>query len=247
MCIAAFAFGVNPDHTLVFAANRDELHTRPTAAADWWPDAPTILGGRDLLAGGSWLAVDRRGRLAAITNLPQEHPRTFTRSRGSLVRDFLSSDQTAAEFAARFAASSADFGPCNLLLWDGAEFLYAATGVGPMRLQAGVHAISNAPLGADWPRVHRAQKSFSASLGESQPEAALLEMLSNGAQGAAESADAALARRRTEIFITDAHYGTRSSTVIVLSADGHARFFERSFGADGQASGERSYAFSAGA
>ena len=231
----------------MFAANRDELHTRPTAAADWWPDAPTILGGRDLLAGGGWLAVDRRGRLAAITNLPQENPRKFARSRGSLVRDFLSSDQTAAKFAAGFAASSADFGPCNLLLWDGAEFHYAATGVAPMQLHAGVHAISNAPLGADWPRVRRAQESLSGSFGKSQPEASLLELLSKGAEAAAESADAALARRRTEIFITDAHYGTRSSTVIVLGADGRARFCERSFRADGQASGESSYAFSVSA
>jgi uncharacterized protein with NRDE domain len=246
MCIAAFAFGVGPDHQLVFAANRDELHSRPTAAADWWPDAPTILGGRDLLAGGSWVAIDRRGRLAAITNLPQENPQKFRRSRGSLVRDFLSGDETAARFATSFTAMSADFGPCNLLVWDGEEFHYAGTGVGSARLHPGIHAISNAPLGADWPRVHRAQEGLVASLGDSDPEAALLEMLSNGADGATESADAALARRQTEIFIRDARYGTRSSTVILVSADGHARFSERSFGADGNLNGERAYRFSIG-
>lgn len=243
MCIAAFAFGVSPDHKLVFAANRDELHTRPTAAADWWPDAPTILGGRDLLAGGGWLAVDRRGRLAAVTNLPQEQTRTHPHSRGSLVRDFLSGDRTAAEFAAGFAAASAGFGPCNLLLWDRTEFHYAASGVGPVRLHAGVHAISNAPLGADWPRVHRAQDGLSARLGEKDPTPALLKMLFNGAAGGTESADAALARRRTEIFIRDAHYGTRSSTVVVMGADGQSSFYERSFAADGRASDERAYTF----
>jgi uncharacterized protein with NRDE domain len=243
MCIAAFAFGRGTDYRLVFAANRDELHTRPTAQADWWPDATTILGGRDLVAGGSWLAVDRRGRLAAVTNLPPRSPRDYPRSRGSLVRDFLAGDRSAAEFATAFAAQSADFGPCNLLVWDGEEFHYAATDVMPRRLEPGMHALGNAPLGADWPRVRRAQEGLRASLENADPEDALLEMLANGSAGPAESADAALARRRTEIFIADSHYGTRSSTVVLIAADGHARFTERSFAANGRATGERRHDF----
>lgn len=243
MCIAAFAFGDSPDYRLAFAANRDELHTRPTAAADWWPDAPGILGGRDLLAGGSWLAVDRHGRLAAVTNLPQDRPQRFRRSRGSLVRDFLSGDRSAAAFIEGFAANSGDYGPCNLVVWDGTDLFYAATGVGPERLEPGTHALSNAPLGADWPRVHRAAEGLRAGLAATHPEQALLEMLANGADSSVDSADAALARRRTEIFIRHPQYGTRSSTVVLLATDGQMRFLERSFDADGRASGERSYSF----
>jgi hypothetical protein len=32
---------------------------------------PAVLGGRDLRAGGTWLAIDRRGRLAAVSNYRQ--------------------------------------------------------------------------------------------------------------------------------------------------------------------------------
>ncbi|SVB95812.1 uncharacterized protein METZ01_LOCUS248666, partial [marine metagenome] len=38
------AWDAHPDYPLVFAGNRDEFHDRPTAAADWWTDAPAVLG-----------------------------------------------------------------------------------------------------------------------------------------------------------------------------------------------------------
>jgi hypothetical protein len=42
---------------------------RPTAAAHFWEDRPTILGGRDLAAGGTWLAVSTAPpRAALLTN-----------------------------------------------------------------------------------------------------------------------------------------------------------------------------------
>ena len=69
MCLIAFAWLAHPRWKLVLAGNRDEFHARPTALAGWWPDAPQVFGGRDLEAGGSWLAIDRRGRLAAVTNV----------------------------------------------------------------------------------------------------------------------------------------------------------------------------------
>ena len=38
---------------------RDEDRARPTAPPDaWWPEHPSFLGGRDEVAGGTWLAVD---------------------------------------------------------------------------------------------------------------------------------------------------------------------------------------------
>ena len=243
MCIAAFRFGADTGYRLAFAANRDELHTRATAKAAWWDDHPTVLGGRDGVAGGSWLAVNRRGWLAAVTNLPQEAPRRFPRSRGDLVSGFLVGDGSAAEFAAQFADDSAEFGPCNLLVWDGSELHYAATGLSPRSLKPGTHALGNAPLGADWPRVHRAEAGFTAALASTDPQAALLAMLSDRDAAAPESADAALERRRTEIFITDPRYGTRSSTLVLIDHAGSVTFLERSFAADAEVLGDMRYTF----
>jgi len=243
MCIAAFAFGPDSSYRLAFAANRDELHARATSQAAWWQDTPSVLGGRDRVAGGGWLAVNRRGWLAAVTNLPQSAPRTFPRSRGELVSGFLTGDRSAAQFAADFSDRSADFGPCNLIVWDGVEFHYAATGLERRRLVPGTHALGNAPLGSDWPRVHKAEAGFTAALASDDPEEALLRMLSDRETVALDSADAALARRRTEIFITDARYGTRSSAVVLITHEGAVTFIERSFGADGLALGDARYTF----
>jgi len=244
MCIAAFGFGPNSDFRFAFAANRDELHARPTARADWWDELPDVLGGRDLTAGGGRLAIDREGRLAAVTNLPQVEPRPFPRSRGELVSEFLINGSSAAEFSAEFAAASDQFGPCNLLVWDGAELHYSGTGVASEELEPGIHALGNAPLRAEWPRARRAELGFRDALATADPESSLLELLADRSAAEVENPEAAHGRRRTEIFVSDPHYGTRSSTVVLISHDGNVVFTERSYGPDGQLTGTERQTFS---
>ena len=59
MCLILIALDSHPDYSLVVAANRDEFYDRPSAVAAFWADRPSILGGRDLKAGGTWLGIDR--------------------------------------------------------------------------------------------------------------------------------------------------------------------------------------------
>ena len=68
MCLIAFAWRRHPAYRLILAGNRDERHDRPAKAMHWWPDRPDLLAGRDLQAGGTWLAAGRSGRVAAVTN-----------------------------------------------------------------------------------------------------------------------------------------------------------------------------------
>ncbi|HZE74075.1 MAG TPA: NRDE family protein, partial [Gemmatimonadales bacterium] len=90
MCLILLALDVHSQYELIVAANRDEFYDRPSAVAGFWADAPWILGGRDLKAGGTWLGVDRRGRFAAVTNYRQgEREPAAPRSRGHLVSDYL--------------------------------------------------------------------------------------------------------------------------------------------------------------
>ena len=66
MCLIIFAHQAAPGLPLVVAANRDEFFPRPTQHADFWsvsPDGDTILAGKDLQAGGTWLGISRSGRL----------------------------------------------------------------------------------------------------------------------------------------------------------------------------------------
>jgi hypothetical protein len=90
MCLIAIAHRAHARFPLVIAANRDEDYDRPTYDAHFWTDAPDVLGGRDALANGSWLAIARNGRFAAVTNLRGAERKT--RSRGALVADFVIGD-----------------------------------------------------------------------------------------------------------------------------------------------------------
>src|SRR5436190_14761583 len=102
MCLIAIAHLASDRWPLVIAANRDEFFARPTRAAHWWDDAPDVLGGRDLRAGGSWMAVTRGGRFAMVTNVRGSGPAEaapYTPSRGLLVADFVRSSTPSLEFA----------------------------------------------------------------------------------------------------------------------------------------------------
>ena len=85
MCLLAVLSRVHPDHPLVVAANRDEFLARPASGVTVLRDAPRTLGGRDAVGGGTWLAVNLRGVVAALTNTPLPGaPDPARRSRGEL-------------------------------------------------------------------------------------------------------------------------------------------------------------------
>src|SRR6266550_1767427 len=101
MCLISIAHLASPRWPLVIAANRDEFFARPARAAHWWDDAPDVLGGRDLRAGGSWMAVTRGGRFAMVTNVRGFPEPADARSRGALVADFVRSAAEPLAFAQR--------------------------------------------------------------------------------------------------------------------------------------------------
>jgi uncharacterized protein with NRDE domain len=233
MCLLVVAYGAAARYPLVIAANRDELHARPARPAGWWPERPDIFGGRDLLAGGTWLGTDRRGRIGAVTNIRDGTPREAPRSRGSLVADFLGRDQPAVEFAAQAAADGADYAAFNLLLFDGHELHYASNRAPSARLASGIHALTNAPLGVDWPKSRTARSGVAQRLEEPEPLERLFELLA-----VRSTADSAEERYTRAHFVTGPVYGTRCSTVILLDDRGSVTFAERSFDAAGMPTGE---------
>ncbi|PWA41417.1 hypothetical protein CTI12_AA554070 [Artemisia annua] len=75
-----------PIYPFLIFLNRDEFHHRPTEALHWWENG-NILGGRDVTAGGTWLASNRQGRVAFVTNVRQltSLSAVFAKSRGSKI------------------------------------------------------------------------------------------------------------------------------------------------------------------
>src|ERR1700680_2706214 len=57
-----------PDFPIVIAANRDEFEGRPSTGPQRLNEQPLVGGGRDEVAGGTWLAVSELGLVVALTN-----------------------------------------------------------------------------------------------------------------------------------------------------------------------------------
>ena len=169
MCLIAFAFDLvdRGGPLLRLASNRDEFYSRPTRQAHWWADADDVFGGRDGLAGGTWLAVSRRGRVAAVTNHRSGVPAKAPRSRGSLVADFVRGDDPIDEYARRIAREGAEYGGFNLLLFElgASPAAWYVNDIGDARrLQGGIYGISNDRLDSPWPKVERLRERLAESL-----------------------------------------------------------------------------------
>ncbi len=225
MCLIAFAHRASARHPFLFAANRDEDYERPTLDAHFWTDAPDILGGRDALLGGSWLAISRGGRFAAVTNLRGAVQRSH--SRGALVSDFVRTDVDVRAYAEEVARHAEEYAGFHLLAGTiGGDAMYIAPNEQHV-LEPGVYSVSNAPAGERWPKMDRAVEAMNAALALENPIDNLLTFLSTSHGGTFES----------EAFIAGDRYGTRSSTVIVAS-DREIVFVEQSYAQGGVARGE---------
>jgi uncharacterized protein with NRDE domain len=153
MCTLLLGRDVSATGEILIAANRDEDPVRPSDPPGVLLEAPRLLGGRDRVAGGTWLAV--RPDLPAVTMLLNRPPVAgappATRSRGLLVLDVASAADPLA--TARAAPASGHYGPCTLvfaspdaswwLAWGGAR----AGGSARMgEIAPGWHAITHAEM-----------------------------------------------------------------------------------------------------
>ena len=243
MCLVLIAYKVHPAYPLVIAANRDEYYLRPASPAGFWEDHPQILGGRDLQHGGTWLAVDRRGRVAAVTNYrePSESKQNL-RSRGSLVTDFLFSHDTTQDYLNALAARVKEYDGFNLFAGDAESlYFYGSYRNRPLPMQPGVHGISNGDLDYPWPKVTRGKQALQALVADStslDPESLFTILLDRSMPADAElpatGMGLQLERMLAPVFVTAGDYGTRASTVLIVNHNGRVDFAERSFGPGGE-------------
>jgi uncharacterized protein with NRDE domain len=228
MCLIVIAHKVSPRFPLVIAANRDEDYDRASHDAHFWTDAPDILGGRDAVAGGSWLAVTKSGRFAAVTNLRGAEVRT--RSRGALVRDFVVSGQAPESFAETVVAEAEQYSGFHLFVGEAGGDIVYVTPQSRTTLSSGVYAVSNAPEGEIWPKTDAARREMEVAMQMDDPSSLMLVLLQFLAAPRGTNAV------ESEVFIAGERYGTRASTVIVATPD-EILFGEQSFARGGEAYG----------
>jgi len=254
MCLILFSCGAHRFFPLVVAANRDEHHARPAAAAAFWPDHPHIYAGRDLEKGGSWMGISTRGRFCAITNFREGRPGPAApRSRGDIVSGFLAGEMSAASYLEALAADAGDYNPFSVLAGDlsGLHAWSNRSDAAPRRIADGVHGLSNHLLDTPWPKVSAGVAALSSTLDEQDADSIAGTMFSYLA-GRDVVPDAALPetgiglQRERELsppFITGAHYGTRTSTLLLVGRDGTVFFHEKRYGPEGVQTGEDLRAF----
>jgi uncharacterized protein with NRDE domain len=228
MCLLVALSRVHPEAALVVAANRDEWLARPARAMEVLRDgAPRILGGRDLTAGGTWLAVNEHGVVAGLTNQPQPGGRDpAKRSRGELplvLARHRRADEAAAAFAREVVA--AEYNPCWILVGDRDALFYLELGGGPVRavrLPPGVHVLENRPLEAPSPKVALVRELLAGCEGW-RGEAlfaglhAVLRshLIPDGAREAPRDATKPLEAESPCVHAGP--YGTRSSEIVVVA------------------------------
>ncbi|KAF8349596.1 NRDE protein-domain-containing protein [Amanita rubescens] len=204
MCIGTWTLE-HPEYALILCSNRDESLDRPTQSAHFHSfakessDSPgLVLSGLDERAGGTWVGINRAGRVALLTNIT-EAASNFGTSRGVLVSSFLLSDGSLPleQEAGRIATRDTKFSGFNLMLFaplmksDGTisyESLLATNhGAGGVltsrplsedeRCCGGVSNGIDEAGGSDWPKVKRATNDFDAVFQSLSPDHAETELV----------------------------------------------------------------------
>ncbi|HEX5656501.1 MAG TPA: NRDE family protein [Polyangiales bacterium] len=236
MCTIVAIRGVRSDLPLVLATNRDEFFERPSTGAIRLLDAPVTVGGRDLIAGGTWMGVTQDGLFVGVTN--HRGAARTRRSRGELVLDALRLGDAAriADHVARIDGSA--YNEFNLM-WGDAGSLYVGYGRADRReveiveVPEGVHVLPNAHLDSpDFVKVRRANELLAPVLHAPRDAfvAGVQAMLGDRqlpSLGAIEEpgVDPELLRQLGALCVRTPSYGTRSSTVVLLRERGVEQFW----------------------
>jgi uncharacterized protein with NRDE domain len=233
----------------MLAGNRDEAHARPTQDAHWWPDNDSILAGRDLQAGGTWLAVNKSGRFATVTNFYEgQTDRAGRKSRGALVTGFVANSVSTESYQA--AIADEEYAGFSLLISDGESLSYLSNRDDlAAKLEPGIYGLSNASLDTPWSKIVRAKAGLESLIErDAVNETELMRLLADRTPASVDDVDAGelpfdIARALTAPFIVAPDYGTRSSSTVLWGTDDVIDFCERRFDASGKATGESRFRF----
>jgi uncharacterized protein with NRDE domain len=146
MCLVALFYRVLEDAPVILGANREEAYARGGEPPQLLGGPVPAAGGVDPVAGGTWLGVNARGVIIAVTNrLKSEIPKE-PRSRGMLARELLG--RASAAEAAKYAADELNtgrYGGCNVLCVDaaGATVIHGGDWLRVRPLPPGLHILTS--------------------------------------------------------------------------------------------------------
>ena len=192
MCICFLRLDPTSRYSTVVGFNRDEFLERDTRGPHWWEreedeggGAASVFGGRDLIAGGTWLGVTSTGRIALLTNFREriKEPAgengdqksffrlsgaagTARKSRGLLVKDYLDGSESPQVYCERVVKE--EYSGYNLVVGDLETATYAHVSNracdGVLEVKSGeALGVSNGPFNSWW-KVERGTKKIEEGL-----------------------------------------------------------------------------------
>lgn len=238
MCLILFSLENSPSYRFTLAANRDEFYNRPTAPMQAWEDHPHVFAGRDLAQGGTWLGITKTGRFAAVTNYRDPSQPKGKYSRGHLVSDFLTGNESTEEYLRVLESRAADYTGFNLLIGDfsngNSEMFYFSNRAKEIQnLSSGTYGLSNHLLETPWPKIKLGKELFSDIIDTNFSANDLFNIMQNDKQARDEDLpDTGIGYEREKaispMFIKTDIYGTRCISVITIDRSGNVVFAEKS-------------------
>jgi uncharacterized protein with NRDE domain len=235
MCLIFLSLNQHPKYKLIVVANRDEFYNRQTAPAGFWEDHPEILAGRDLEAGGTWMGVNKKGKISMITNY--RDPASINPdapSRGFLVSDFLLQKNSGEEYLKQVERKAKQYNGFNLIVGDVNSLWYLSNYKdGANQIANGFHGLSNHLLDTEWPKIKRGSEKLKPILGEASVDPQqLFELMYDdiiASDNLLPHTGLPLERERalSSMFIKSPNYGSRCSTVVLMDKDKKVSFTER--------------------
>jgi len=230
MCTLAAYVRVSADIPLLVAANRDEFLDRSSTEPSVIAYEPSVFAGQDLNAGGTWFGVNEHGMVVGLLNRRQTAgPDPSRRSRGLLCLEILQTC-TLDEAATRLRAVAAGtYNGFNLLVADARDAFVATNPSGPVHLtplSPGVHLLSN--LALNDPTCPRIAKSSALFRAVTLPAAADVASVVPALRAILSDHSTALDPRAPTIDTLCVHregYGTRSSSIVAVTAAGRLRYW----------------------
>ncbi|HZM82630.1 MAG TPA: NRDE family protein [Candidatus Limnocylindrales bacterium] len=221
MCTVIVSVDPATDVPVLLVGLRDEFSGRPwLPPARHWPDRPELVGGRDLQAGGAWLAVNTLNPAVAcvLNGVGRPAPERGRLSRGELPLLLASGGSLGTlllDHFDPFHAVHADADTVSMWSWDGLELVSTT-------LDKGLHMVVNSGLeptgemaarvGYFQPRLQAAPRPFSPGQDGWEPWLSLVD-----GDGLDPADPRAMVLRRE---ISDGHFwGTSSISLVALGRD----------------------------
>jgi uncharacterized protein with NRDE domain len=226
-------------------ANRDEFYARPTLDMHFWEEHPDVLAGVDQEQQGTWLGINKNGKLAAVTNFRDgTNKESNLTSRGALTRRFLTEGIPANTYLQDLTTDGSQYGGFNLLLGDSTGLYYCSNkGAASKQITPGIYGLSNAYLDSSWPKVDAAKQGL-ANLIEGEISIERLAELLHSEQQAADKdlpktgISYEWEKQLSSCFINIQGYGTRATSVLLQKKSGETQVAEFRFDPSGKVSEE---------